>query len=58
MVNDSILYADIMTFWHVTFPDFLIVSSVFGMVNVMSLVLTAAAWLLVFSSLGSFKIAQ
>jgi len=58
MVNDSILYADIMTFWHITFPDFLIVSNVSGMVNVMSLVLTAAAWLLVFSSLGSFKIAQ
>jgi len=58
MVNNPILYAAIMTVWHVTFPGFLIISSVSGIVNVISLVLTAAACLHIFSSLGAIKIAQ
>jgi len=36
-----------MTLWHVAFPGFLIISHVSGIVNVMSLVVPAAACLLI-----------
>ena len=51
MVNNPILYVAVMTVWHVAFPGFLIISSVSGIVNVMSLVLTAGACLLIFCCL-------
>jgi len=47
-----------MTVWHVAFPGFLIISSVSGIVNVMSLVVPAAACLLILGSLGAIIIAQ
>jgi len=42
MVNNPILYAAIMILWLVELPGFLIISSVYRIVNVMSLVMTAA----------------
>jgi hypothetical protein len=41
MFNIPVFYADIMTLWLVAFPDSLIISSVSGIVNVMSLVPSA-----------------
>jgi len=41
-----------MTFWHIELPGFLIISSVSGIVNVISLVLTVASWLLIFLLFG------
>jgi hypothetical protein len=58
MDNNPFFYAAIMTVWHVTFPSFLITSSVSGIVNVMFVVLTAVDCLLIFSSLRAIKIAQ
>ena len=58
MVKNPILYAAIMALWHVALPGFLIISSVSGIVNVMSHVLTAAACLLILGSLGAVIIAQ
>jgi hypothetical protein len=42
-----------MPLWHVAFPGFLIISSVSGIVNVMSVVVPAAACLLILGSFGS-----
>jgi hypothetical protein len=58
MVINPILYAALMTVWHVNISSFVIISSVSGIVNVMSLVLTAADYLLIFGSLGAIIIAQ
>jgi len=58
MVNNSILYAPIMTLWLVALPGFLIVCDFSGLVNVMCLVVPAAACLLILGSLGAFIIAQ
>jgi hypothetical protein len=58
MVNNLILYAAIMTLWPIALPDSLIISSVSGIVNVMCLVLTAAASLLILGSMGFFKTVQ
>ena len=38
MVNSPILYGAIMTLWLVALPGFLIISSVSGIVNVLSIV--------------------
>jgi len=43
MVDKPIFYAPIMLLWHVAFPGLLIISSVSGTVNVMCLVIPAAA---------------
>ena len=43
-----------MTLWLVALPGFVIISSVSGIVNVMCLVIPAAACLLTFGSLGAF----
>jgi len=43
MVKNPILCAPIMSLWHVAFPGFLIISNVSGIVNVMFLVISAAA---------------
>jgi hypothetical protein len=51
MFNSPILYAAIMTFWHVAIPGFLIIPSVSGIVNVMCLVVPAAAF---FTYIGYF----
>jgi len=53
MVNNPILYAAIMTLQHVAFSDFLIISSVSGIVNVMCLVIPAADCLHIWDSFGS-----
>jgi hypothetical protein len=42
MVNSPVFYAAIMTLWLVEFPGFLNISHAPGIVNVMSLVMTAA----------------
>jgi hypothetical protein len=55
MVNNLILCAAIMTLWPIALPVSVIISSVSGIVNVMSLVLTAAVCLLIFGSMGFFK---
>jgi hypothetical protein len=47
-----------MTFWLVAFPGFLIISSISGIVNVMSVVVQAAACLLILGSLETIIIAQ
>jgi hypothetical protein len=53
MVNNPILYAAIMTLWHIAFASFLIISSVYGIVNVLFLVISAAACLHSLDSLGA-----
>ena len=58
MVNNPILYAAVMTLWLVAFPGFLIISSVSGIVNVMCLVIPAAACLLILGSLRAIIIDQ
>jgi len=58
MVNNPILYAAIMTLWHIAFPGFLINLSVSGIVSVMSVVVPAAACLLILGSLGAIIIAH
>jgi len=47
-----------MMLWLVALPGFLIISSVSGIVNVMCLVITAAAYLLILGSLEAIIIAQ
>ena len=42
MVNNPILYAAIPTFWLVAIPGFLFISSVCGIVKVMSIVVPVA----------------
>ena len=39
MVNNPVLFAAIMTLWHIALTHFLNIASVIGIVNVMSLVL-------------------
>jgi len=58
MVNNPILFPAIMTLWLVAFPGFLIISSVSGIVNVMSHIISAAACLLILGSLGAVTIVQ
>jgi hypothetical protein len=53
MVNNPISYAAIMPLWHVALPGFIIIWNVSGIVNVMCLVMPAAACLLIFGSLES-----
>jgi len=55
-VHNPILYGAIMTHWLVALPGFLIISSVSGIVNVMSVIVTATAYLLILDSLGSILI--
>jgi hypothetical protein len=57
MVNSSILYAAMMTFWLVALLGFLIISSVSGIVNVMCFVVPEAAFLLIFGSMEAIVIA-
>jgi hypothetical protein len=58
MVINPILYAAIMTLWQVALTGFLIISSVSSIVNVMSVDVPAAAYLLILDSLGAIIIAQ
>ena len=51
-------YAAIMTLWLVALPGFLNISHVPGIVNVMSLVITAAPSLLILRSVEAILIAQ
>ena len=51
MVNNPILYAAIMILWFVALPGFLIISSVSGIVNVLSFDLPATACLIILVSL-------
>ena len=48
MVSSPVFYAAIMTLWLVAFPGFLNISHSPGIVNVMSLVMTAAPRLFIF----------
>ena len=50
MVNSPVFYAAIMTLWLVGFPGFLYISHAPGIVNVMSLVMTAAHSLFILHS--------
>jgi len=56
--QQSIVYAAIVTLCLVALPGFLIVSSFSEIVNVMCLVIPAAACLLIFGSLEAIIIAQ
>jgi hypothetical protein len=58
MVNNPIFYAPIMTLWLVALPGFLIISSISGVVNVMSIVVLVAACFLVLGCLGVVIIAH
>jgi len=58
MVNNPLLYAAIVTLCIVALPGFLIVSSFTGIVNVMCLVVPAAACLLILGSLEAIMLAQ
>ena len=58
MVNNQILYAAIMTPWPVALPGFLIISSVSGIVIVMSLVVPATAYLFILGSLEAIIIGE
>ena len=58
MVNSPVFYAAIMTLWLVALPGFLNISHVPGIVNVMSLVITASPSLLILHSVGAIIIAQ
>ena len=51
-------YAAIMTLWLVALPGFLNISCVLGIVNVMSLVITAALSLLILHCVEAILIAQ
>ena len=51
-------YADIMTLWLVALAGFLNISHVPGVVNVMSLVITAAPSFLILHSVEAILIAQ
>ena len=56
--QQSNLVAAIMILWLVALPSFLIMSSVYRIVNIMSLVVPATACLLILCSLGAIIIAQ
>ena len=56
--QQSNFYATMMSLWHVALPGFLIISSVSGIVNVMCLVILAAACLFILGSLRDIIIAQ
>jgi hypothetical protein len=58
VVNNAILYAAIMILGLVALPGFLIMSSVYSIVIVMSLVVPENAFLLILGSLGAIIIAQ
>ena len=58
MVNNPILYAAIMILWFVALPGFLIISSVSGIVNVLSFDLPATACLIILVSVEDIIIAQ
>ena len=58
VVNSPILYAALMILWLVALPAFQIISSVSGIVNVISVVVPATACLLILYSLGAIIIAQ
>ena len=58
MVNNPILCAAIMTLRLVALSDFLIVSSVCRLVDILSLVVPATVCLLILGSLGAIIIAQ
>jgi len=53
MVNSPLFYGAIMTLWLVAFPGFLYTSHAPGIVNVMSLVMTAAPSLFILRSVES-----
>ena len=53
MVNSPVFYGAIMTLWLVAFPGFLNISHAPGIVNVMSLVMTAAPSLFILRSVES-----
>ena len=53
MVNSPLFYVAIMTLWLVAFPGFLNISHAPGIVNVMSLVMTAAPSLFILRSVES-----
>jgi hypothetical protein len=50
MVNSPVFYGAIMTLWLVAFPGFLNISHAPGIVNVMSVVMTAAPSLFILRS--------
>ena len=58
MVNSPVFYAAIMTLWLVALVGFLNISYVLGIVNVMSLVITATPSLLILRSVEAILIAQ
>ena len=58
MVNNPILYAAIMILWLVALPGFLIISVVYRIVNIMSVVVPATVCLPFLGSLGAVIIAQ
>ena len=58
MVNSPIFYCALMILRLVAFPGFLIISSVSGTGNVMSLVVPVAAFFIILGSLGAIIIAQ
>ena len=58
MVNNPNFYAPVMTLLSFRCYIVLIISSVSGIVNVMCLVVVAAACLLILGSLGTVRIAQ
>jgi hypothetical protein len=58
MLKNPVFYAAIMIHWLVAFPGFLIISSVSGIVNVMSLVVPAAHSLHILGSIEGIIIAQ
>jgi len=51
MVNNPLLYAAIVILWLVPLPGFQNISSVSGIIDVMSLIMTAAPSLLILVSL-------
>jgi len=55
MVNSPLFYAAIMTLWLVAFPGFLNISHASGIVNVMSLVMTAAPSLFILYSVEAIS---
>ena len=58
MVNSPVFYAAIMTLWLLALVGFLNISCVPGIVNVMSLVTTAAPSLLILHSVEAIIIAH
>ena len=53
---NTMSYAAVMILWVVAFPGFLIISSVSGIVNVMSLIVPAASLLLIMGSVEAIII--